>query len=153
MQTFMKKKESIIILITMIVLIIIFISSFLIYTEMKNNPKYYTDAEHLQNVTELMNNRMDMLNISDYEIAPMYNANEELSAFVIDYREGHIYVKVYNPSFVLKLFRVSMYTHAGSNWFRFIDYEKNNSTIKWQKTKNISLLKDFPNRFWEIDEE
>lgn len=45
-----------------------------------------------------------------------------------------------------------MYTHSSFYWSRYIDYEKNDSVINWQKTKNEDLLSDYPNRLWEIDQ-
>ncbi|MEG2414002.1 MAG: hypothetical protein RSB61_05050 [Clostridia bacterium] len=147
------KKTKLIILIAAITLVITLITSFFVHIEVKNNPKFYTEAEHLQNVKELMNIRMGE-NKKDYEIAPMYDINDELFGFVIDYETGHCYIEVHNPVYVLKLMGVSMYTFSGSAsaWSRFIDYEKNDSVINWQKTKNEDLLSDYPNRLWEIDQ-
>ncbi|MEG1536000.1 MAG: hypothetical protein RR416_03400 [Clostridia bacterium] len=146
------KKTKLIILIAAITLVIILITSFFVYFEVKNNPKFYTEAEHLQNVKELMNNNMGE-NKKDYEIAPMYDINDELFGFVIDCETGgHCYVEVHNPVYLLKLMGVSMYTASGSAWSRYIDYEKNDSVINWQKTKNEDLLSDYPNRLWEIDQ-
>lgn len=140
-----------------------------VWVDVANNPRYYSYEQHLERVSALAEEHAQG---SDFTIAPLYQDNEELFGFLVEYhgqREWCDIVKVHNPSFTNKIAGVSMYCGIDVAYMRYriqsdatSEYAPN---VKWgrgdsdelQVEENGEIVSrlhpsEFPNRLWEIAE-
>lgn len=165
----MTKKKFAAISLTVLAVMTISIIAVCVWTEVTNNPKYYTYEEHLQRVSDIAQKKVGENN---YTVEPLYKENDEIFGFLVDYLlEGYGFdvVIIHNPSFISKVFNVSMYCndYGFSQRYKIRDnetliYENN---IKWENTYEKELLIDrngetpfrigpylYSDRLWEVNE-
>ena len=165
----MKKKVSIIVTLCVLASVVIAITVGCVWTEVANNPNYYTADEHFERVCELAEEKVGKDN---YKIDYLYNEKDELFGFLIEYSAdigGLDIVMVHNPSFSQKVSGVSMYCGINANYMRYKirkeETEVFENGIKWirpdkevlQIEKNGKVeaqlaVEAYPDRLWEINE-
>lgn len=105
-------KRKAIAFISVFMLIIFSLGVYFLYTEIKNNPKYYTDEQHLQKITELVEKRYinSKYNATSFKLFPLYDADDKISYYLVDFEPyGWVYINIHNPRFINKLTGVKMY--------------------------------------------
>ena len=139
MKTKSKKKKTIILCVVLAVVIALL--AILGVRIIKNSSWAYTEEQHLQRISELVEKRYtsDKYDYTSYKIFPLYDQNEKMKHCLVEFEPyGFVWVRINDLAFPM-----SMYTR--NEWL----------TAEWSRYDYIDLTKssDYSdNKKWETDE-
>lgn len=149
----MKKKVSIIITMCVLAAVVIAITVGCVWTEVANNPKYYTYEEHFEKVSEIISAKRD-----DFTLDYLYTEDDEILGFIALYSNGSSScIKISNPLFIQKVLGATMYREARDTDFKRYKIRPGETSlfedgILWTKTNDKSFAAHYPDRLWETVE-
>ena len=150
MKTKSKKKTIIILCVVLAVVIvlltpvIVFCARFIIAATAKENAaSYYTEEQHLQRISELVEKRYMSgdYDYMSYEVFPLYDQNEEMHYCVVEFKpHGFVWVKINERNLNYKGLNGMYSRRETDEWSRY-EYIDTTQTSSYEKNKK-----------WETDE-
>lgn len=141
----MKKKVSIIVTLCVLAMVVIAITVGCVWTEVANNPKYYTYEEHFEKVSEIISAKRE-----DFTLDYLYTEDDEILGFIALYSNGSSScIKISNPSFMQKVLGATMYREARDTDFNRYKIHPGVTSlfedgILWTKTNDKLFAANYP---------
>lgn len=132
---------------------IVFLVVYLIYENTFENASDYTEAQHIERVTDLAKKRYlkEDSKYTDLKVYPMYTENEKLGFFLIELEPaGYIYIFLNHDSKLNNLNK-GMYIRSTTRILPWARYEIKNGNKSYLKIEDTKY--EFNDRSWsELDE-
>jgi len=141
-----KGKKAGIAVLCIVLVVAVLVSSFLIIEHVDIDADKYTDEQHLQRVTKLAEKRYlspdSPYGYTDMKIYPVYDENEQLRYFLIDFEpNGYVYILINKKSGNV----VSQFLGSRSMYTR----DSHDNKVKYSSVKQVPWQRY---RIWESNE-